>query len=77
VQHEHNGLLVPPRDPLALAAAIERLGRDAVVRTAMGTASRARARQRFDETAVVRRVMDTYEQVAARKGVPLGLVAHR
>jgi glycosyltransferase involved in cell wall biosynthesis len=75
VDHGHNGLLVPAHDAVALADAIERVGDDAVLRAAMSAASRARAVDRFDETAVVRRVIDSYEQVAARKGVSLPLVA--
>ena len=72
-----NGLLVRASDAAALADAIERLGDDPGLRAAMGAASRARARERFDETAVVRRVLDTYGEVAARKGLDLGLAAPR
>ena len=39
------GLLVPPNDPVALAAAIEQLLADATLRERLGTAGRERARQ--------------------------------
>jgi glycosyltransferase involved in cell wall biosynthesis len=42
------GLLVPPRDESALAAAIARLLGDAELRRAMGSAARRRAEERFD-----------------------------
>ncbi len=43
VQHEVNGLLVPPADAEALAAALERLYRDAQLRRRLGAAGRAKA----------------------------------
>ncbi|HWH36074.1 MAG TPA: glycosyltransferase family 4 protein [Acidimicrobiales bacterium] len=58
-----NGLLVRPRDPAALAAAIARLGPDAGLRARMGARGRARARTDFDERQVVARVLDTYAQI--------------
>lgn len=41
------GRLVPPRDPAALRAALERLLPDAALRERLGTAARARAQERF------------------------------
>jgi len=40
VRHERNGLLVPPRDALALSRALGRLAGDAALRTTYGGASR-------------------------------------
>lgn len=40
VQHGRTGLLVPPRDPFALAAAIAELAQDATRRAALGRAAR-------------------------------------
>jgi glycosyltransferase involved in cell wall biosynthesis len=64
-----NGVLVPLRDPVALAAALEGLG-DPVRRAEWGRASRARAAAHFDEQAVVRTVLETYAEVARRKRRP-------
>jgi glycosyltransferase involved in cell wall biosynthesis len=41
------GLLVPPRDPAALRAALERLLADAALRERLGAAARVQARERF------------------------------
>jgi glycosyltransferase involved in cell wall biosynthesis len=73
VDQERNGLLVPVRDPTALADAIRRIGDRAELRTRMGAASREIACARFDERVVVRRVLDTYREVAAAKGKTLRL----
>lgn len=43
LQHERTGLLVKPADPAALAAALLRLGADAVLRDRLGTRARAAA----------------------------------
>jgi glycosyltransferase involved in cell wall biosynthesis len=42
------GLLVPPRDPAAMAAALARLARDPALRQRLGAASLARLRRDFD-----------------------------
>jgi colanic acid/amylovoran biosynthesis glycosyltransferase len=47
------GLLVPPADPAALAAAIERLFNDEELRRTLGQAGRRRAFEAFDITRVV------------------------
>jgi glycosyltransferase involved in cell wall biosynthesis len=52
------GLLVPPRDPAALAAALGAMAGDPAGRAAMGAAGLARARALFDERAVVARTLD-------------------
>jgi len=63
-----NGLLVPKKDPAALAAAIDQLVRDPSARKAMGEQGRVKAQAEFDERTVVERVMATYRDVAKRKG---------
>ncbi|MEK7314745.1 MAG: glycosyltransferase family 4 protein [Candidatus Eisenbacteria bacterium] len=48
IQHGKTGLLVPPDDPVALAAGLERLSKSAVLRRRMGRNARCRAESRFD-----------------------------
>jgi glycosyltransferase involved in cell wall biosynthesis len=47
VTHDVDGLLVPPREPAAFAAALERLLGDAVLRRRLGERGRRTARERF------------------------------
>jgi glycosyltransferase involved in cell wall biosynthesis len=49
IDHERTGLLVPPRDPAALADAIERLVRDPGLRTQLAASGKASADARFNE----------------------------
>jgi glycosyltransferase involved in cell wall biosynthesis len=63
------GILVPPRDPEALASAILRLAKDPDLRSRMGAAARATAEERFDERRVVTTILDQYDRVLARKRV--------
>lgn len=55
-----NGLRVPPRDPAALAAALERLIGSPETRAAFGQAGREIALARFDERVVVPRMLEIY-----------------
>lgn len=48
IQHGKTGLLVPPEDPIALAAGLERLSRSADLRRRLGRTARRRAETRFD-----------------------------
>jgi glycosyltransferase involved in cell wall biosynthesis len=59
------GLLVPPRDPAALAEALSRLVADAGLRGRLGAAGRRRVEERFTATEMERRVLDIYDEVAA------------
>jgi glycosyltransferase involved in cell wall biosynthesis len=58
-----SGLLVPLRDPPALAAALSRLLREPALRQTMGEAARRRALSHFDEQVVFARVADTYRRL--------------
>ena len=58
VEDERTGLLVPPRDVPALAAALRRLADNSVLRVRLGLAGRARALARYDEARVVARTLD-------------------
>jgi glycosyltransferase involved in cell wall biosynthesis/ribosomal protein S18 acetylase RimI-like enzyme len=61
------GLLVPPRDPDALTAAIGRLVDDVALRDRLGAAARARAVARFDERAVARTIVEQYGRLVERR----------
>ncbi|MCY4075118.1 MAG: glycosyltransferase, partial [Acidobacteria bacterium] len=58
------GLLVPVRDPAALASAVVRLLRDASLRGALGRAGRTRARARFSAARMVAETAAAYEALA-------------
>lgn len=61
VEHERTGLLVPPNDPVALAAAIARLLGDAALGKRLAGAARARLDRCFDcwqNTRSLRRLVD-------------------
>ena len=60
------GLLVPPRDPEALAVGIEKLVTDAELRRLMGAAGRAKAIAEFDQRRCVDITATTYERLLAR-----------
>lgn len=57
------GLLVPPRDDRALAAAIVRLLKDEALRARMGAAGLARVREHFSAERMVRDTVAVYEAV--------------
>lgn len=61
-------LLVPPRDPQALAAAMGRLAGDAGLRHRMGAAGRRLAEARFGVEQVVARHLDLYEELLREAG---------
>jgi glycosyltransferase involved in cell wall biosynthesis len=62
-----SGLLVPPGDAAALAAALETLGKDEDARRAMGERARAIALERFDERDAVARYRALFREVSSRR----------
>lgn len=58
------GLLVPPRDPAALAAALRRLLDDPALRRRLGEAGRQRVAERFTASAMEDTILALYEEVA-------------
>ncbi len=58
------GLLVPPRDERALAAAIVRLLKDRGLRETLGAAGLARVRERFSAERMVQDTLNVYRRVA-------------
>jgi glycosyltransferase involved in cell wall biosynthesis len=72
-RHEHTGLVVPPRDPVALGEALRRLLADAALRQRLGQAAAARVREEFSLEAQCRAMLEVYRRAAApsaRPGVP-------
>jgi glycosyltransferase involved in cell wall biosynthesis len=61
VQHGSTGLMVPPSDPGALAAALDGLLDNPELRQRMGEAGRVRARQ-FEVAAVAPRIVKVFEE---------------
>jgi len=59
------GLLVPPDDPAALAAALGRLAAAPELRARMGEAGRARAREAFGLARMVAAFTETYRELSA------------
>jgi glycosyltransferase involved in cell wall biosynthesis len=62
VSEGETGLLVPPRDAVALRAAVERLLADPELRERLGRAARARAQERFGWDAVIERTLEVYSR---------------
>jgi glycosyltransferase involved in cell wall biosynthesis len=66
--HEQTGLTVPPADPQALAAAINRLLDDSNLRQKLGQAGVLRARQEFGLDSMLGRTLELYRNVTATEG---------
>jgi glycosyltransferase involved in cell wall biosynthesis len=69
---ERTGLLVPPRDPVALAGAIGRLVEDAELRGRMGLAGRELAERAFSIDRVVEQHLRLYEALCPLGGREAG-----
>ena len=61
------GMLVPPRDARALAAAIEDLATRDRVRATMSLAAVVKARREFDQQRVIDITLDTYDRLLAHR----------
>ena len=64
-QDEATGLVVPPRDPGRLAAALSRLLDDAPLRARLGLAGQARVRQAFTHARMVDQIEALYQRLLA------------
>jgi len=63
VINEHNGLLVEPRNPQALAIALQRLIADKDLRIRFGITGRIRAEHEFSATRINDQTLDVYESL--------------
>jgi len=61
-----SGLLVPPSDPVALAAAMARLAGDPPLRSRLGAAAERRVRERFSIAQAVAGTIAVYDELAVR-----------
>jgi glycosyltransferase involved in cell wall biosynthesis len=64
VEHGGNGLLVPPRDPVALADAIQTLLENPTLRRRLAESGRKRAEAEFSERSVVQAHLQIYADLA-------------
>ncbi len=67
VTHGVNGLLVPPKDPTALANAIEYLVEHPEERQRMGATGRARVLAKFDERIILQKTITVYRELLNAK----------
>ncbi len=67
IRHEETGLLVPPRDPHALAAAASRLLDDQSLGSRLGDAGKVFKREQHDVEAWVARIEEIYARVLAER----------
>jgi glycosyltransferase involved in cell wall biosynthesis len=63
VDHEKTGLLVPRKDPEALAEAMIRLAKDATLRKQFSAAAAEEGKKRFSLDARMKQTLDVYEKV--------------
>ena len=67
VENGVTGLIVPPGDPSALAAALQKVLLDPASARTMGAAARKRAETLFDENIMVERLESLYQNEAAKR----------
>lgn len=68
-QNEVTGLVVPPADSEALAIALKRLLQDALLRSRLGEAGRARASREFDQLVMIDRYWNLFQRlIGSRMG---------
>jgi len=70
IAHRSTGLLVPARDPDAVAAAVGRLLDNPSLRVHMGAEAAARVRQEFTWDLVARSTLEVYEKLRTRRSLP-------
>ena len=70
--HRETGLLVPSRDPRALAEAVLKFYLDRNLAARLAQAGQDAVREKYSAEAMSRKVITVYERLASRKGVRLG-----
>jgi glycosyltransferase involved in cell wall biosynthesis len=68
IAHDREGLLVAPRDPAALAAALRRLLEDRQLARRLGDAALQRQRSEYAFDVMIERLSDLYERLIATAG---------
>ncbi len=63
VTHEVDGLIIPVRNPVALAQAIIRLHNDPILSARLGSAAQAKALEQFDEKIVIEQTIAVYNEL--------------
>ena len=64
-----SGLLVPPRDPAALAAAILRLADDAALRARLGASGRRLVEREFSEDRIADATLELWRRLLDSAGI--------
>lgn len=72
ILHEETGLLVPPRDPRALAAAISRLVADPQLALQLGISAHHKVSELMDGQRMITAIEDLYERLADREAFTTG-----
>lgn len=72
ILHEETGLLVPPRDPRALAAAISRLVSDPQLALQLGTSAHLKVSELMDGQRMITAIEDLYEKLADKETFTTG-----
>lgn len=67
VKHNFNGILVPPKDPSALAEALQQMILDSSHRREMGRNGRDMVLKNFDKEVIVRQTLDVYRLLLGEK----------
>ncbi|HEY8284618.1 MAG TPA: glycosyltransferase [Chloroflexota bacterium] len=70
IKHGESGLLVPPADPVALAAAIRALLADRELASRLATAGKIRAHQEFAAPAMIQHVTRIYDELLDARRIP-------
>ena len=68
VVRDQTGLLVPPRDPVALADALAKLILDSSMRASLGAAGRARAEALYGQSVICSATLAVYERAIGEGG---------